>query len=136
MVRGCSSHRRSFAPVVRRPEDARAVLAAATQRGCTPCVVVGALTVDRRPVALVIVEGAAAADLPTVLDVVLEATADLTAVAFVATCGPHAALPGGALVDEAEQRCRRRGVELLEWFVPVGGAWVAVFEGQGRGWRW
>ena len=43
MLRACS-HRRPLAPVVRGPQEALAALSAATDRGRTPCVVVGALT--------------------------------------------------------------------------------------------
>jgi hypothetical protein len=138
MVRVCP-HRRPVtpvAPVVRGPQDALQALSAATDRGRTLCVAVGALTVARRPVVLVVVEGAAAPELPSVLDLVLAGTTDVTAAVFVATCGRSPALPGAALVGDAEQRCVRWGVDLLEWFVPVGGGWVAVCNGPGRAGRW
>jgi hypothetical protein len=138
MVRACSSHRRRFAASVHCPEDALAALAAATGHGRDPCVAVGALAVDRRPVALVVVEDATASDLPTVVDVVLGATRGVAAAVFVASCGagPGAGVPDAGLFGAVERLCGRAGVELLEWFVPAGGAWVAVGEVRGRSWRW
>ena len=136
MVRPCSSHRRRPATTVRCPEDALAALQPATDRGRSTCVAVGALGDDRQPVALIVVDGAAGRDLPTVLDVVLEGTGDATAAVFVATSGPGAEAPDDALFDAVEDRCNEARVTLLEWFVPAGPCWLAVGEARGRERLW
>jgi hypothetical protein len=133
MARPCSSHRRRPAPsAVHCPEDALTVLAGVTDRGRTAGVAVGAVDADRRPVALVVVDGATGRDLPTVVDAVLRGTAGATAAVFVASSGPGAVVPPEDLFTVVEHRCAAAGVALLEWFVPVGPVWVAVGEARGR----
>ncbi len=136
MARTCSSHRRRPAGPVRGPEDALAALLPATDRGRSPCVAVGAVDGDRRPVALIVVDGAGGRDLPTVVDVVLEGTAGVTAAVFVAASGPGVEAPDEGLFAAVEGVCGRAGVTLLEWFVPVGRLWLAVGEARGRPSAW
>ena len=138
MLRGCSSHRPrpEEAPPVRRPEEALAALAAATDSGRTACVAVGAVRGDHSPIALIVVEEATTRDLPTVLEGVLEATGDVTAAVFVASCGRGAELPDETVFEAVEGQCGRWAVELLEWFVPVRRGWVAVGEARGQAGRW
>jgi hypothetical protein len=98
-------------------------------------VAVGALGDDRRPIALIVVEGATTRDVLTVVEATLAATAGAAA-AFVASSGHGAEVPGEALFGAVERRCDQAGATLLEWFVPVGGDWIAVGQARGRAWRW
>jgi len=136
MARTCPSHHRPAVPPVRRPEQALAAIRHATDCGRTPCVAVGALTTERLPIGLIVVDGATTPDVPAVLEVVLEGLSGAAASLFTASSGPGATIPGATLFTAVEGQCRAADVAFLDWFVRVGRFWTAVGELRGREAGW
>ena len=147
----CSAHRpRPVAPV-RTPEQVLEVLGLATDSGRERIVALACLDQDRRPLTMFIVEGSPAGptELSVAADVLLAAILD-------ATGGQDELSPLGAVVlatsrpgqpveptaadlaawDQLDERFRRQGISLVDWFILVDGVAVSVATRAGQPSRW
>lgn len=119
----CFVHRRSSPAPVITEEDAIRALMLATDGGRDPCAVVACLDQRRRPLTMFVVDGLVG-QARLLLDVVLDAAAGPAsplASLFVAVCRPggepEIIEPDIELFDDAADRCRLAGLDLLDLFV-------------------
>jgi hypothetical protein len=140
----CPPHRHRAPAPIRTPEDALATLALATDAGRDPCVVVASLDRSRRPLALLIVDGGTASDVPAALDVVLGGVRRLgagspVAALFLACSGASVSEPDEAdcaLFAGLEARVLGTGMTLLDWFMLSEGSATSVAHRAGRSPAW
>jgi hypothetical protein len=140
----CSSHRRRVPAPIRSAEDALTTLAAATDAGRDPCVVIGCLDSDHRPLTLVVVDDAEPHHVVMTADTFIGALRDLgeslVAAVFVASSGRAASPTVGeaevATFTELDRRFAEAGVVLLDWFVLDHAAATSVAHQAGREVAW
>lgn len=146
MNHSCRTHRPPMPPICDRAAALEAV-ATPTNAGRAPCVVLGCLDVDRRPLTMFVIEGSPPTAEPLVLavDVVLEAVAlqprgvPLGALVMASSrpgqCGGPTTADRAAW-DAIDERCDASGVALLDWFILTDGAWTSVPDVLGEPDRW
>ena len=146
MNHSCRTHRPPMPPICDRDAALEAV-AVPTDGGRAPCVVLGCLDVDRRPLTMFVIEGSPPTAEPLVLalDVLLEAVAmqpvgvPLDALVMASSRPGQVSEPtvaDRAAWDAVDARCEAAGIELLDWFILADGAWNSVPDLLGEPDRW